>query len=316
MKVIFVASGNKAVGTVSAFVRSQYDSLSREGVEMIMYPIVGHGIRGYLKHYRALRKLIKRECPDVVHAHYSTCGYLATMASIGLKSKVVVSILGSFPQDNLKCKMVRFFVDHVWSATIVKSERTRKQLGRNLPVIPNGVNLEQFQIIDQERAREEVGFDKEKRYVIFVSNPNRPEKNYPLAEKAVGMLEDGMVELFPVFDKTHGEVVTYMCAADVLLLTSVSEGSPNVIKEAMACNCPIVVTDVGDVHERLDELDGCYVSKSFDPSELSELLQEALRFGRRTEGRKALMDQGLTTEMIAKRIVGVYATVSNGQQKL
>lgn len=316
MKVIFVASGNKAVGTVSAFVRSQYDSLSREGVEMIMYPIVGHGIRGYLKHYRTLRKLIKKECPDIVHAHYSTCGYLAAMASIGLKSKVVVSILGSFPQDNLKCKMVRFFVDHVWSATIVKSERTRKQLGRNLPIIPNGVNLEQFQIIDQDKAKDSTGFDKGTKYVIFVSNPNRSEKNYPLAEKAVGMLNDNTVELFPVFDKTHDEVVAYMCAADVLLLTSVSEGSPNVIKEAMACNCPIVVTDVGDVHERLDELEGCYVSKSFDPSELSELLQEALRFGRRTEGRKALMDQGLTTEMIAKRIIGVYTAVSNGQSHL
>lgn len=309
MKVLFVASGNKAVGDVSAFVQSQYDSLSKEGVDMVMYPIVGHGLRGYLKHFGALRKLIKKERPDIVHAHYSTCGYLATMASLGLKNKVVVSILGSFPSENRKCRIVRFFVDRIWNATIVKSERTRKQLGRNLPIIPNGVNLGQFQFIDQQKARDIVGFNKEKKYVIFVSNPARPEKNYPLAEKAVGMLNDDSVELFPVFNKTHDEVVTYMCAADALLMTSISEGSPNVIKEAMACNCPIVVTDVGDVHERLDGLEGCYVAKTYETSELSELVKKALLFGKRTDGRNTLLSQGLTTEMVAKRIIGVYLSV-------
>lgn len=306
MKVLFVASGNKNVGTVNAFVRSQYDSLSKEGVEMLLYPVVGHGLFGYLKHFFTLRKLIKKERPDIVHAHYSTCGYLATIASLGLKNKVVVSILGSFPRENMKCRIVRFFVDHVWDATIVKSERTRKQLNRNLYVIPNGVNLEQFQLVDQESARNIVGFEKEKKYVIFVSNPTRPDKNYPLAEKAVGMLNDNSVELYPVFDKPHDDVVTYMCAADVLLMTSVSEGSPNVIKEAMACNCPIVVTDVGDVHERLDRVDGCYVSDTFEPSELATLLLKALQFGRRTEGRKALMEQNLTVEQVANRVINVY----------
>lgn len=306
MKVLFVASGNKNVGTVNAFVRSQYDSLSKEGVEMLLYPVVGHGLFGYLKHFFTLRKLIKKERPDIVHAHYSTCGYLATMASLGLKNKVVVSILGSFPRENMKCRIVRFFVDHVWDATIVKSERTRKQLGRKIPVIPNGVNLEQFQLVDQESARNIVGFEKEKKYVIFVSNPTRPDKNYPLAEKAVWMLNDNSVELYPVFDKPHDDVVTYMCAADVLLMTSVSEGSPNVIKEAMACNCPIVVTDVGDVHERLDDLDGCYVSDTFEPSELAILLQKALQFGRRTDGRKTLMEQNLTVEQVANRVIDVY----------
>ena len=306
MKVLFVASGNKNVGTVNAFVRSQYDSLSKEGVEMLLYPVVGHGLFGYLKHFFTLRKLIKKERPDIVHAHYSTCGYLATMASLGLKNKVVVSILGSFPRENMKCRIVRFFVDHVWDATIVKSERTRKQLGRKIPVIPNGVNLEQFQLVDQESARNIVGFEKEKKYVIFVSNPTRPDKNYPLAEKVVWMLNDNSVELYPVFDKPHDDVVTYMCAADVLLMTSVSEGSPNVIKEAMACNCPIVVTDVGDVHERLDDLDGCYVSDTFEPSELAILLQKALQFGRRTDGRKTLMEQNLTVEQVANRVIDVY----------
>ena len=309
MRVLFVASGNKTVGTVSPFVRSQFDSLVQQGVEMEMFPIVGHGFFGYLKHLASLRRVLKSNKPDIVHAHYSTCGYLSAMASMGLKSKVVVSILGSFPEENRKKKRVRFFVDHIWDATIVKSERTKRQLDREVHVIPNGVNLEQFAIIEKNKAKGMVGFDYDKKYVIFVSNPTRKEKNYSLAEKAVGLLKDDKVVLFPVFDKTHDEVVKFMCAADVLLMTSLKEGSPNVIKEAMACNCPIVVTDVGDVHERLDGVEGCYVAKTFEPSEVAGLLKKALQFGCRTEGRKALVDQGLAVEMVAKRIIQVYNDV-------
>ena len=168
MKVLFVASGNKAVGSVSAFVQSQYDSLDEEGLEMILFPVVGHGFWGYVKHVFELRKLVRKERPDIVHAHYSVCGYLASLASCGLKSKVVVSILGSFPRKSRKLELVSWCIDKVWDATIVKSERTRSQLDRDLPVIPNGVNIEQFNVIDQNEARVKVGFDVVKKYVIFV----------------------------------------------------------------------------------------------------------------------------------------------------
>lgn len=311
MKVIFVASGNKAVGTVSAFVRSQFDSLVEAGVEMFMFPVVGHGMWGYLRHFFPLRRLIRKERPDIVHAHYSVCGYLASLASIGFKNKVVVSLLGSFPKKNRKLKIVRWCIDKVWDATIVKSERTRSQLDRPLPVIPNGVNIEKFKVTGLNEARKAVGFKDDVKYVIFVSNPARPEKCYQLAQKAVEALFDSNVTLVPVYDKAHDEVVTYMCAADVLLMTSISEGSPNVIKEAMACNCPIVVTDVGDVHERLDGLEGCYVAGTRDVGELADLLAKALRFGKRTEGRKALIHQGLITETIASKVISVYDKALN-----
>ena len=306
MKVLFVASGNKTVGKVSAFVQSQYDSLVREGVGMLMYPVVGHGPGGYLKHWATLRRLIRREKPDIVHAHYSTCGYLASLAAFGTRAKVVVSLLGSFPVRNYRYQLVRFFVRHVWDATIVKSERTRKQLGEEVPVIPNGVNLDSFRLKPREEARKAVGFEDERKYVIFVSNPDRAEKNYPLAAAAVARLADEPIELYPVFNKTHAEVVDYMCAADALVMTSLSEGSPNVIKEAMACNCPLVVTDVGDVRWVTEGVEGTYVADSYDPEEIARLLAEALRFGRRTRGRDKILELGLTTEAVARKILSVY----------
>lgn len=306
MKVLFVASGNKSVGKVSAFVQSQFDSLKQEGLDMVLFPVVGHGWKGYAKNLLTLRRLIKKEKPDVVHAHYSSCGYLATLAALGLKTKSVISILGSFPTKNRKLRLVRFCVDHVWDATIVKSERTRSQLDRDLPVIPNGVDLDRFTIIDQEEARDLVGFDKNKKYVIFVSDPNRPEKQFGLAQAAVELLNDETVELVPVYNKPHQEVVNYMCAADVLIMTSSSEGSPNVIKEAMACNCPIVVTDVGDVRWVTEGVEGTFVSNSFDADVLSDLLRQALIYKARTKGRDRIISLGLTSSSVAQRIQQVY----------
>ena len=306
MKVLFVASGNKKGGRVSAFVQSQFDSLQKEGLDMLMYPVVGHGWKGYLRNFGALRRLILKEKPDVVHAHYSSCGYLAALASMGQKLKKVVSILGSFPTESRKLQFVRFCVDHVWHATIVKSERTRAQLDRNLPVIPNGVDLDLFPLTSQDEARDRVGFDKEGKYVIFVSDPARPEKQFGLAEEAVRLLCDESVHLIPVFNKPHAEIVDYMCAADVLIMTSANEGSPNVIKEAMACNCPIVVTDVGDVRWVTEGVDGTYVSNTFEPEELAGLLNKALEFGARTQGRKRIVDLELTSDMVAQRLIRIY----------
>ena len=306
MKVVFVASGNKNVGSVSAFVQSQFDSLKEEGIEMILFPVVGHGTKAHLSAARSLRKLVRKEKPDIVHAHYSVCGYVATMATLFLKPKVVVSILGSFPRKNRKWKLVRFFIKHVWDKTIVKSQRTANQLGLDLPVIPNGVNLEQFNLLDPIVAREECHFRDDMKYIIWCSNPSRSEKRFPLAQKAVAQLQNDDVVLYPVFDHPHDDVVRYMYAADVLLLTSVSEGSPNVIKEAMACNCPIVSTDVGDVRWVTEGVEGTYVADNDDVATLGACLRQALAFHGRTQGRETLVRKGLSSKHIARRIIDLY----------
>ncbi len=338
MKVLFVASGNKkGAGVVSSFVQSQFDSLKAEGLDMVLFPVKGRGWRGYLKAVFALRKVVKRERPDIIHAHYSTCGFVASLACLGMRKrpKILVSILGSFPTRGAKWRRVRFAIQHLWDSALTKSERTRDQLGLDLPVIPNGVNLDVFQLMDHAEVRKKVGFEANCKYIIWCSNPERVEKNWPLAEEAVRLLESKIsdasrtepkgfsVELVAVYNKTPEEVCTYMNAADCLLLTSDSEGSPNVIKEAMACNCPIVTTDVGDVRERLVNLEGCYVveepraidAEHLDAARLekakrvAEAIEKALEYGKRTEGRKRIIEDRLTIELIAKRIINVYESI-------
>ncbi len=313
MKVIFVASGNKTVGQVSSFVQSQYDSLVEAGLDMILFPVVGHGIKAHLRAAIELRRIIRQEQPDVVHAHYSICGHVAALAMMCIRSKpkLVVSILGSFPTHSKKWRLVRFCIRHIWDKTIVKSQRTARQLGEDVSIIPNGVNLDMFCPQDHLDARARVGFDADKRYVIWCSHPDRIEKNYALAQAAVELVkkEQDNVELLTIYNKTPQDVVQYMNAADCLLLTSVQEGSPNVIKEAMACNCPIVSTDVGDVRERLLGLNGCYILPEKDmqsPEALANLIGEAIRYGKRTEGYNRIINDELTIQQVVKRIMSCY----------
>ena len=314
MKVLFVASGNKkGAGQVNSFVQSQYDSLKKEGLEMRLVGTEGKGAKAYLRTAWKLRKKIRAERPDVVHGHYSLCGWVANLACLGLrnKPKIVVSILGSFPTKDKKWKLVRWSIRHLWDATIVKSQRTASQLGLPVNIIPNGVNLEIFQTQDNADARKAVGFEAGKRYVVWCSNPDRPEKDWALAVEGVRELENEGIraELVAVYNKTPEEVCTYMNAADCLLLTSWSEGSPNVIKEAMACNCPIVTTNVGDVTERLENLEGCHVVNSREPKELAEAIRKSLAFGKRTEGRERIIADQLEISQIAKRIKDIYERI-------
>lgn len=309
MKVLFVASGNKDVGTVSAFVQSQFESLREAGLTMLLLPIKGHGWLSYLGAISRLRRIVREEHPDVVHAHYSLCGVVAAFATLGTDTKVVVSVLGSFPKRSFKLEWVRFFIKRVWDATIVKSERTASQVGIKVSVIPNGVDLEKFVVVDSALARERCGFEEGKKYVIWCSNPSRPEKNYKLAKSAVDTINDDNLCLVPVYNKAHDLMVDYMCGADVLLLTSFNEGSPNVIKEALACNCPIVSTDVGDVRHVTEGIEGVYIVKDGTVEGVADSLTDALSFGKRTNGRERLIQLGLSNVDVAYRIVQLYKTV-------
>ena len=96
-----------------------------------------------------------------------------------------------------------------------------------------------------------------------------------------------------------------MQACDAILMTSFTEGSPQVIKEAMACGCPIVSVDVGDVRERIEGIDGCYVSGR-EPKSIASCIKKALAYNGRTQGRKSIEHNGLSNDVIAARIISIY----------
>ncbi|MDZ7721981.1 MAG: glycosyltransferase [candidate division KSB1 bacterium] len=132
-----------------------------------------------------------------------------------------------------------------------------------------------------------------------------------MAEQAIGLVVNERLEFKVIHHIQHVEVLDYLNAADVLLLTSRWEGSPNIIKEAMACNCPIVATDVGDIREVFGETEGCYLT-SFDPQDVADKLKTALTFAEqygRTKGRQRIFAIGLDSTTVARKLISIYEKV-------
>lgn len=310
MKVIFVSSGNS--GDLKILVRNQATSLRKQGLHVDHFLIRGRGLIGYLRNVLRLRKVLKSGNYDLVHAHYSFSGYITTMA--GCKS-LVVSLMGSDAyQGSLMRFAERLCYACFWKKTIVKSHEMKALL--KMPeahVIPNGVDLDVFFPMLKQVARKHINYQTNKKLILFVADPLRPEKNFKLAQQAVQNLNRIDIELMPVFNVTPSAIPFYMNAADVLLLTSEYEGSVNVIKEAMACNLSIVSTDVGDVKRNISGVRGCYICEKNHDS-LAEGLVEALKVESISNGREKLVSLKLDSVSIAKQIIAVYEQVSGKSQ--
>ena len=148
-----------------------------------------------------------------------------------------------------------------------------------------------------------MGLNQEGKYVLFSGAFDEAVKNASLAKAVVALLPG--VELLELHNYSRQQVALLMQAVDAFILTSHSEGSPQSIKEALVCGTPVVSVDVGDVKERIRGVDGCYLADS-NEQELSTALKKAISFGKRTQGKTALMNDRLTNDVIASRIFGIY----------
>ena len=302
LKVLFVCSGNNTTGR-SVNIDVQAGGLMEAGVDVAFFEIKGKGLTGYLRNIFLLRSYLKNSSFDAVHAHYGLSGMAASLAGAG---PLVVTLMGSELYLNFVLKhAVIFFARFVWSTVIVQSGKMNRMISGKGIVLSNGIDLQKFQNVDVEKALEVTGFEKGK-HVIWVSDPYRAEKNFSLAEKAVKMLDDENVSLDVVNGVPHDEVPYYFRAADVLLLTSKWEGSPIVVKEALAAGLPVVSTDVGDVKELLSGVDGCYVTGSTE-SDIANALKKALSFNGRTGGAAKVKE--LDIKKVSERLKDIYGSI-------
>jgi glycosyltransferase involved in cell wall biosynthesis len=325
VKVLFISSGNSEHFKVSPFIKAQGESLVAKGVALDYFSIVGKGLLNYLKNVGPLRRYLRENPCDIIHAHYSLCGWVAVLAAGN--TPVVLSLMGDDAQGTftgtqriawksrlliLLTKLVQPFVQ----AIISKSENLeqavyRKSISR---LIPNGVQLNQFKLYPGG-CREALGLDPEKQYVLFLGSTTDPNKNFNLVKSAVAQLNRPGVELLNVFGVPHDTVVQYLNSVDVFTLCSFGEGSPNVVKEAMTCNCPLVVTPAGDAAWVVAGTPGCFVA-DYSPEDFAEKLHAALDFARetgRTRGRERILELGLDAAAIADKLIDVYKSLLPAQ---
>lgn len=303
MNILIVASLHN--DRFAPFVTEQADALVAAGCEVDYFGVTGKGIRGYLKSFPDLKKKVKGFAPDVIHAHYGLCGLLANLQR---RVPVVTTYHGSdinlrsvlpFSKVAMRLSAHNIFVSRN-TLTIAKQKR-------KCSLIPCGINLCDLQLTDKSAARAEMGLDPERKYVLFSSAFDNAVKNYPLAREAMDLVPDA--ELLELKGYTRDQVTLLMCAADCFLMTSFTEGSPQVIKEAMACGCPIVSVDVGDVAENLTGLDGCHVV-SRDPGEIADGIRQSIEYKTKTNGRERIFQSGLSNTETAVKLLKIYSSIT------
>lgn len=321
MKVLFVHSGNSDLFPVSPFLRSQAQALEEQGVEVVYFSVKGRG-PSYLRNLPLLRRMIREEAPDIVHAHYSLCGLLAVLSMSG--KPLVVSLMGSDALGEYGANGKRvwgswfyvgltYLIQPFMDAIIYKSQEIGKAVWRKGigHCVPNGVRLDQFERMDQATLRTELGLDPRRKHVLFLGSSTDLNKNIALAERAIAHLDRPDVEFHAIHGIPHDLVVKYLNVADVFLLCSHSEGSPNVIKEAMSCDCPIVSTAVGDAEWVIGDTAGCFIA-SHDPEDFASKIEKALAHGGRTHGRERIKQIGLDGESVAHKLIHIYRSISRG----
>ena len=319
MKVLIVASdkGNK----FAPFIEEQIAALQQAGVQIIRHGVTGHGILGYLRELPALRRLIRAERPDIVHAHYGLSGLLANLQRL---VPVVTTYHGSdinkpnilrFSRIAMRLSAFNIFVSkRNISIALSPNRLIASRLKKRSSLLPCGVNLTDDQLTSRAEARQALGIADDAKLVLFAGAFDNAVKDAPLAQEAVSFASNlspfaSNLILQELRGFSRAEVNLWMCAANCLLLTSKTEGSPQVIKEAMACGCPIVSVDVGDVAERTSGVEGCYVVPSRDPKDIAQALLQAIAFTGKTNGRERLIEMGLSNEQVAEQLIEIYKQV-------
>ena len=324
MKILVLASDKG--GKFVPFIEEQIVALQQIGVEIIRYGITGKGITGYLSELPALRRFIRAERPDIIHAHYGLCGLLANLQR---SVPVVTTYHGSdinvpsvlrFSKIAIRLSAWNIFVSKRNIAIAIRRKgEEAKRLSGKYELLPCGINLPELwselqnklvgQLTLNQWVQDKLQLDA--KHVLFAGAFDNAVKDASLAKAAINELanEGVKVELIELKGYNRDQVNALMYNCDALLMTSRTEGSPQVIKEAMACGCPIVSVDVGDVAERTSGVDGCYIVRTREPRDIARAILQAIAYEGRTNGREKIIEMGLSNDQVAEHLIEIYKQV-------
>ena len=297
------------------FVARQAEFLRRNAIDVDVFHFRGAmKPNNYLVAWWQVRRKLRSRNYDLIHAQFGQSGILAypkiLPVVVTFRGSDVLGIIGSNGQCTVRGQLLRcasWLVGYFADEVVVVSETLKQFLpSRPVNVIPSGVDLDLFHSYPKEEARRRVGLPSDKTFVLFAASPDNPVKRYALAEDAMRCLVDeyqSNAELVVASGAPYVDMPLYMSACDVLLVTSLHEGSPNVVKEALACDLPVVSTDVGDVRERIRGVPGCEIVAA-SPQEIARALHRILLKGERTNGRCAVLN--LDESVLTQRLIRIY----------
>jgi teichuronic acid biosynthesis glycosyltransferase TuaC len=303
MKVLVLCSTTG--GGITPFVKEQVESCAKEsGFHFEYAEIKNKGAIGYLQGYFTFLKKLLSGKYDLVHAHY---GLSALLACLQPFKPAVVTFHGcdvNDPKTRWISKLAYKLCRH---AIFVEAEMpTKLNATKKYSVIPCGVDTNIFYPIAKTEARKKFNFNNDQKIALFASAFDVPVKNAELAKKTCEQTPG--LQLIELKNRSREEVNLLLNAVDLLILTSIREGSPQIIKEALATNCPIVSTNVGDISMRIKGVSNTFVCDA-NPNELSIKIKQILTDGTRSNGRDRIFEQELDLMSIAKKINSIYSSI-------
>lgn len=311
--------------TAGGFIQTQVEELRRLGqpVDVLYVDRLREGRRAYFTLAPRLKKAIADHGSSLVHVMYG--GLMADRVTRHVTARpVVVTYHGDDLQGTRGSGAAQRIMSDfgVWaskraarraSGVVVVASRLERFLPREVDpawvrVIPCGIDLERFRPMDRPASRAHLGWQPDRFHILFVTNNDAPVKRPALAHAAVEELNRAGVDsqLQVLRGVPAAEVPLWLNAADVLLLTSFSEGSPTIVKEALACDRPVVSVDVGDVASQIEGLAGAHIAEA-NPQALAAALRVVAQGPRVVAGRDRIREQ--SSENTARRLKEFYDQV-------
>jgi teichuronic acid biosynthesis glycosyltransferase TuaC len=234
--------------------------------------------------------------------------YAASLIAKKLSKPLIVKVHGTDInlgiEQSWRRKKITEALENAKHVIAVSSGLKEKIIGlginsEKIAVIPNGVNAQVFFPQDKMACRKALGLSKDIKYILFVGNlvTVKGIKYLVDAMKALpndvhlniigdGELKTSLEQLSSrlgvaqrVFFKgrvAHKEIATWINASNVLCLPSLNEGCPNVVLESLACQVPVVGTNVGGIPELIDTKQKGMIVPAQSPAQLADAIQKIL----------------------------------------
>lgn len=311
MKILHITNNypTKKFPIFGIFVKEQIESLNNEGIESDIF-FVNARENGKLEYLRSLSSLSKklRNNYDILHCHHAFSAVLLLLTFSSNKFKKICSYQNPPEREGglLLFKLIKFFFNGI----ILKNAKSKYD---NVFYLPNGTNTDFFIEHNKIESKKKLSLDEKKNYIIFMdSYKKRAQKRVDKFDKVIELLvkNNNPYQIAPIklTNTNRNFIPYYLSASSVHLITSDFEGSPNSVKECIACNTSVVSTPVGNIHDLIADVDGSYISKSFDCNELAQLVIKALKH-KKVSSRKKLFEKKLDIKSVSSNLVKLYKLV-------
>ena len=297
------------------FVKEQIESIKQLGVACDVFYCDGKG-KGFKKYITYIPKLwwaILRGKYDIIHCHHALSLIILSLTGWPLFKKTILSYQND-PYREWGRVMFLFFYLYV-TKFIVKNRSDYLKYSKVI-YLPNGCNQDFFYPMDKRECRKLLGLEMDKYYVLYMDSNKgvRTQKRKDRFDDVIDLLNNemgynGKVECLALYNTPRELIPLYLNAIDLHMISSDFEGSPNSVKECLCCNTPVVSTDVGNVKEMIGDIDGVYVTSSFEARELAECVDRVLCNTKPFNGRERFLSKGYSMSAVAERLLAIYKGV-------